>query len=544
MKNGTTKGFFFIALLMLSNDLAAQSVISGSNAFMYGLLAVAGLIFLALVLQVADNLMLIEAKESGVSDKANFSLFPNIGEIFRPKTPEYATDAPVQVLTKGHDILLEGEAEDVIAEGIKGTTFAVQPPNFIGMSPIPKVVVEEGATVKAGDVLFFDKKVPDVKYVSPVSGKVIGINRGAKRSIANVVIERDEEMTSRDYAPFDVINSTREELVSYMMESGVWPMIRQRPYNIVPEANEVPRDIFISTFDTAPLAPNMNHAVAGRENDFQAGLDILNKLTSGKIYLGLSANGDTPPADAFRNATGVVKNYFQGAHPAGNVGVQIHHIRPIGTQDKVWTVDVQAVISIGTLFTQGRYDASRLVALTGAELAEPQYVRTYQGANLGELVAGNVKEGNVRLVSGDVLTGAKAGADGFLGFHDDMVTTIAEGDYYEMFGWLLPLTPRPSVSGTYPNALFGDLRFEADTNTHGERRAFVVTGQYEKVTPMDVMVQPLMKAILVNDFERMEGLGLHELVEEDVALAEFVCTSKQPLQSILRQGLEMMREQG
>ncbi|MFK7937562.1 MAG: Na(+)-translocating NADH-quinone reductase subunit A [Saprospiraceae bacterium] len=544
MKNGLTKGFFFVMLLTLSSDLAAQSGTTSSNAFVYGMLAVVGLIILALVLQVSDNLMLIEAKQSGISDKTNFSLFPKINEIFRPDTPEYVSNTPVKVLTKGHDILLEGEAGDNIAAGFQGKTFAIQPPNFIGISPIPKVTVEEGAMVKAGDPLFFDKKVPDVMYASPVSGKVVGINRGAKRSIANVVIESDGEMASRDYATFDVINNSREELVAYLMDSGVWPMIRQRPYNIVPEATSVPRDIFISTFDTAPLAPNLNHAVAGREKDFQAGLDILNQLTSGKVYLGLSANGETAPSDAFTTATGVEKVYFQGAHPAGNVGVQIHHIRPIGTQDKVWTVDVQTAITIGTLFTQGRFDASRLVALVGAELETPQYVRTFQGANIGELIAGNLKGDNVRLVSGDVLTGDKASAHGFLGYHDDMVTTIAEGDYYEMFGWLLPLTPRPSISNTYPNALFGDLKFEADTNTHGERRAFVVTGQYEQVTPMDVLVQPLMKAILVNDYERMEGLGLHELVEEDVALAEFVCTSKQPLQSILREGLEMMREQG
>ncbi|MEL7021155.1 MAG: NADH:ubiquinone reductase (Na(+)-transporting) subunit A, partial [Bacteroidota bacterium] len=263
MKNGLTKSFFFVALLMLSSDLAAQAGVSGSNAFLYGLVAVVGLIALALVLQVADNLMLIEAKQSGVADKANFSIFPNVGEIFRPKTPDYAADAPVKVLTKGHDILLEGEATEVVSEDFKGKTFAIQPTNFIGISPIPKVTVAEGDTVKAGDPLFFDKKVPDVIYTSPVSGKVVAINRGAKRSIASVVVESDGEMASRDYAPFDVINSSREELVAYLMDSGVWPMIRQRPYNIVPEADVVPRDIFISTFDTAPLAPNLNLAVEG-----------------------------------------------------------------------------------------------------------------------------------------------------------------------------------------------------------------------------------------------------------------------------------------
>lgn len=544
MKNGITKIFFFFTLLTLSQNLSAQAGSGDSNYFLYGLLAVVGVIVLGFVLQVADNLLLIEAKQSGMDKKANFSIFPSTKELFRPKTPEYAAGAPIEVLTKGHDILLEGEAATTVATTNGARTFAIQPPNFIGISPIPKVLVEEGTHVNAGDILFFDKKVPDVKYAAPVSGTVKGINRGAKRSIANIVIEADAEQTSREYLPFDLINGTREQLVEYLLEAGVWPMIRQRPFNVIPSTTEVPRDIFISTFDSAPLAPNLNFVVKGRENDFQYGLEVLKALTSGKVHLGLSANGTEAPAKVFTEAEGVEKVYFHGQHPAGNVGVQIHHIRPIGGEDKVWTVGVQEVITIGTLFSQGRYDASRMVALTGAELSENNYVRTYQGANIGELVNGKLTNDNVRLISGDVLTGSKSSMDGFLNYFDDMVTVVAEGDYYEMFGWLLPLTPRPSISSSFPNGLFGDMRFEADTNTHGERRAFVVTGQYEKVMPMDVLLQHLMKAILVNDFERMEGLGIYELVEEDVALAEFVCTSKQPLQQILRKGIEMMREQG
>jgi len=226
------------------------------------------------------------------------------------------------------------------------------------------------------------------------------------------------------------------------------------------------------------------------------------------------------------------------------VGIQIHHTNPISANERVWTLGLQDVITIGKLFAEGRYDATRIVALTGAELENTGYVKTYIGANLENMVKGNLKNDHIRVVSGDVLSGKELATNGHIGFYDDQVTVLEEGDEYEMFGWLLPLSPRPTVSKTYPNFLFPKYKFTPNTNTHGEKRAFVVTGQYEKVLPMDVYPQQLMKAILVNDYERMEGLGIYELSEEDVALCEFVCTSKQPVQNILRQGLDMMREQG
>jgi Na+-transporting NADH:ubiquinone oxidoreductase subunit A len=403
--------------------------------------------------------------------------------------------------------------------------------------------VEVGATVKAGDHLFFDKKDPEVMHVAPVSGEVIAINRAEKRSIAEVVILADNEQSYRSLDVVDLEKATREELVSFLLDSGAWPLIRQRPFNIVPSQTEVPRDIFISTFDTAPLAPNSNVVVAGKEDAFQKGLDVLNKLTDGTVYLGVSANGEEAPSDAYANAQGVDIHYFNGKHPAGNVGVQIHHIKPINSGDKVWTLGVQEVITIGRLFTEGRFNAERVVAITGAELSEPKYVNTKLGANLGDLLAGNMTGDNNRIVSGDVLTGQKKETAQYLNIFDDQVTVLQEGDYYEMFGWLIPVDPRPSISNTFPNFLFPDLKFRANTNTHGERRAFVVTGQYESVLPMDIYPQHLMKAILVKDFERMEGLGILELAEEDVALCEFVCTSKQPLQQILKEGLDIVREQ-
>ncbi len=547
LKNGITKLTFLIFFLTFAHALTAQSSDGGtsSNYFIVSLIVAAALIMVAVILMVSDNLMRIEAKQLGIDDSgSNYSLFPKANEIFNPEIPKYINGGKVFFLKRGHDILLEGEPAPTLDDSVQATTFALQPTNFIGMSPIPKVVVEPGDEVKAGDVLFFDKKRPEIQYVSPVSGEVAAVNRGAKRAITEVVILGDKETKYREFKTFDLENGTREDLVNYLLESGTWPLIRQRPYDIVAETDVVPNNIFISTFDTAPLAPDNNFVVAGKGEAFQKGLDVLNKLTGGKVYLGLNANGKTAPSEVFTQALGVEKYWFNGPHPCGNVGIQIHHIAPIAAGDKVWTLGVQDVITLGALFTEGRYNAERIVALSGSEFESPKYVKTFQGANIGDLVKNNAKTEGVRMISGDVLSGSTKTESSFLNFYDDQVTAIKEGDYYEMFGWLLPLTPRPSLSRTFPNFLFPDLKFAADTNTHGEKRAFVMTGQYEAVLPMDIYPQHLMKSIIINDFERMEGLGIYELSEEDVALCEFACTSKQPLQKILREGLDVMREQG
>lgn len=544
MKNGITKVAIVFALLLISNFAFGQSETGGASYFIYALIIIAVLMFFYLIIQVADNLMAIEAKQTGADKSgANFSIFPNFSELLAPKLPDYTGDDQVTVLKRGHDILLEGGADGNISNAGQVKTFAVQPVNFRGLSPIPKVEVEAGDHVKAGDILFFDKKVPEIKYAAPVSGKVLAVNRGAKRAISEIVIEADKEIQYRDYPALDLDSVKREELVEYLLESGAWPLIRQRPFDVVADFKEAPRDIFITTFDTAPLAPDLNLVVEGRQVAFQKGLDVLNLLTEGKVHLGLNAKGENAPSSVFTEAKGVELNWFHGKHPAGNVGVQIHHTAPIGSKDKVWILGVQEVISLGALFSEGRFNTERVIALTGGELKEPKYVRTYLGANIGELTNDNLKGKKVRLISGDVLSGKQKVASEFLDFFDDQVSAIEEGDYYEMFGWLLPITPRPSISKTFPNFLFPDLKFKADTNTHGEKRAFVMTGQYEKVLPMDIYPQHLMKAILFNDFEQMEGLGIYELSEEDVALCEFVCTSKQPLQQILRRGLDTVREQ-
>jgi len=373
---------------------------------------------------------------------------------------------------------------------------------------------------------------------------VIEVNRGPKRAITEVDSLADKEQQHVVTEAPDVAGASREDIVEFLLKTGGWSLIDQRPYNVLAGRDVEPANIFISTFDTAPLAPDLNKVVEGREAAFQKGLDALGRLTHGKVHLGLDGRKGHMPADVYANATDVEKHYFRGPHPCGNVGIQIHHIAPITSNMKVWTLGVQDVITIGGLFLNGTYDATRVIALTGEPLGEHVYVRTQIGANIAELLKGISVDDNTRIISGDVLSGEKKSANGYMNIESDQLTAIAEGDHYDMFGWLVPSKALPSISNTYPNFLFKNMKFVPDTNTHGERRAFVVTGQYEKMLPMDIYPQHLMKAILAQDFERMEGLGIYELSEEDIALCEFACTSKQPLQNILREGLDLMREQG
>ena len=447
-----------------------------------------------------------------------------------------------KILKKGFNINLQGAAKKEITDGHQVKTFAVQPNNFIGISPIPQVTVQIGDSVNAGDILFFDKKHPEIKHCAPVSGEVIAINRGAKRSIAEIVILADKQIKYRTYNDINLDNINREDLIAFLLESGAWPLIKQRPFDVIADPKENPKNIFITTFDTAPLAPDLNLVVEGKSVAFQKGIDVLNKLTEGTVHLGL--NGKEKPSAVFTDVKGAQKNSFSGPHPAGNVGVQIHHTDPINAQDKVWVLGVQDVITLGALFSEKRFNAERVVAITGAEVKDPKYIRTYLGANVGELLTDNLTNDHVRIISGDVLSGKEKSKENFLNVFDDQVTVIEEGDQYRMFGWLSPTPAGPSMSSTYPQLFLKNKKYKAHSNTNGEKRAFVMTGQYEKVLPMDIYPQHLMKAIMINDFEKMEGLGLYELSEEDIALCEFVCTSKQPLQKILREGLNILREQG
>lgn len=536
------------ALLSLSgavlSPLIAQDAASGGLPGT--LIALAGTviaIFLAILFLVGNSMLQVRSKQLGVSDASSYSIVPSRKEMLGSGTPGFVQGAPVKALKKGFHIALKGYASGN-ATTVRTNTYAVQPPNFRGLSPIPKLEVEVGANVQAGDPIFHDKLSPEIKFVSPVSGEVVEVRRGAKRAITHVVVLADKEQKFRKISAPDPAKSNREELVEFLASCGFLPLIRQRPYNIMPSKTAVPRDVFISTFDSAPLAPDNNLIVDADGEAFQAGLDVLGRLTSGSVHLGLNAGSLTAPSKWFTEAKGVQKHWFKGQHPAGCVGVQIHHVSPIKPGETVWTLSVQDVMLLGRIFRDQRFDSRRIVAVAGAELKQPGYVEIYAGAHIGDLTKDNLSNDNVRFVSGDPLSGSAKSAEDFLDWHDDQLTVLQEGNDYEAFGWLLPIKPRPSASRTFPNFLMPSMSFRAETNTHGEERAFVVTGIYEEVTPMDIYPQYLMKAILAGNFERMEGLGIYEVVEEDIALCEFICPSKVPFQKILRDGLSMMQEQG
>jgi len=507
------------------------------------ILLIAVVLILASVLSVSDNLIQIEAKKQGIdTQKTNMSLYPRISELFGKSAPSFASSSKFHQLRKGHDIKLSGGAEGPVMKGLS-TRYAIKPTDYRGIAPIPKMLVAEGDEVKAGDEIFYDKQSPEVKFVAPVSGEIVEVRRGAKRAITHIVILADKEQTYRQHDILNVDTASRDDIVNFLKMSGAWTLLEQRPYNVMADPDIIPDNIFISTFDTSPLAHNSTVTLDGRTADVQMAVDTLSRLTSGKVYLGLDGRGN-PPHAALTSVDGAELHYFRGKHPAGNVGVQIHHTAPIG-KGTVWTLTLDNLLTLGRLMNAGVYDTSRIIALAGAQFEEPSLVKTQAGASISELTKGNLKtESKTRLILGDVLSGKTVGEDDFIGINTNLVTSIKEGDEYELFGWLLPIKPRPSISRTMPGFLMPNLQYEANTNTHGEKRAFVVTGQYEKMLPMDIYPQQLMKAIMAGDIERMEGLGINELSEEDIALAEFACTSKMPLQEILRDGLDMMREQG
>ncbi len=446
----------------------------------------------------------------------------------------------IHKLKKGYDIKLKGAATQTLQNDPSIRLFALKPTDLHGLTPIPKMLVEAGDEVKAGDPLFFDKPAPDVMYCAPVSGEVVEIRRGPKRSIIEVVLLADDKVSYREFGKVDLAGVSREVLIKRLLESGAWPLIRRRPFHVIPDPAETPCAIFVSCFDTAPLAPDYNFVMQGRETAFQAGLNVLAKLTDGAVHLGVSPQSSV----VFTQAQGVKIHAFSGPHPAGNVGVQIHHIRPINKGEVVWTVKPQDVALIGKLFTEGIFDAERIVALAGSSVKQTGYYQTHIGASIKTMVADNLQDEDVRYISGNVLTGKRIAAEGFVGIHDDLVTVIPEGKDPEFLGWLFPSYARPSLSKTFTAYLRPNRQFEVNTNMHGEPRAYVMTGEYEQVVPMDLYPQHLIKSIMYKDFDQMEGLGIYEVVEEDLALCEFVCTSKMPVQKILREGLDLVHEEG
>jgi Na+-transporting NADH:ubiquinone oxidoreductase subunit A len=441
-------------------------------------------------------------------------------------------------IKRGLDIPILGEAEKTITE-IHSKTHAIKPIDFVGV--FPKPLVNEGDKVKCGSELFFDKYRENLRFTSPVSGTVKEIRRGAKRVLLEIVVDDDGKDEYVDFGKADPNSLDRKGIIGKMLKSGTWACIRQRPFGIVANPEDDPKAIMISAFDTAPLAPDYDFIAHGNGEAFQAGLDALVKLTSGKVYLNLA--GEEGTSKVFLNSKGVEIKHFSGPHPAGNVGTQIAHIDPINKGEVVWYLRPQEVLTIGRLFLNGRLDPERVIALTGSEVKQPRYIKTKIGACIEQTVQDNISSSNVRYISGNPLTGRAIEPDGYIGFYDSQITVLPEGDYYELFGWAMPRFNKFSVSRTYFSWLMPKKKYRLDTNFNGGERAYVMTGEFERVFGWDILPLQLIKSILVEDIDEMEQLGIYEVEEEDFALCEFVDTSKTDIQDIVRNGLNTVMKE-
>ena len=425
-------------------------------------------------------------------------------------------------IRKGLDIRLAGEPSKQL-ESFEPTFCALKPTDFIGV--VPKLDVSEGDEVKAGSVLFHDKNDEKIVFTSPVSGKVKAIVRGEKRAILRVIVESDGKNEAIDFSNID-------NPIERMLRSGVWPMLRQRPYATIANPDDRPKHIFISMFDTGPLAPDYDYIIENQYDALAKGIDVLSKLTDGNVYFNVKHVSTTCTDAIHRVSTdltsdghvnNVIVTEFSGPHPAGNVGTQINALSPINKGEVVWYCYPQDVITIGNLFLTGRYDSTRIIAMTGSATKNRHYYKTKIGADITPIL--DIEE-NSRVISGNVLTGTNITGDKHLCFHDSQVTVIPEGNQYKLFGWLLPVFKRFT-----------------NTNTNGDTRPYIMTGEFERVFPFDIYPMQLIKACLIKDIDQMEELGIYEVDAEDFALCEVIDPSKTPIQQIIREGLEFIRKE-
>ena len=440
-------------------------------------------------------------------------------------------------IKKGLDIPLLGKPDQVYRGHIISEYIKVFPDDFHGVTP--KMLVKPGETVKAGNALFHSKNTPEVLFASPVSGEIFEIARGEKRKILYVAIKADNEISYEDFGVKDPTMLSADEVKQSILKAGIWCLIKQRPYDVIARPEIMPRDIFVTGFDTAPLAPSYDFILKDREADLQAGFDALTKLTEGSVYLSISSNTQNP---RLRDAKNVVITEFEGPHPAGNVGVQINNIKPVNKGEIVWTLNALDVAIIGKLFNEGLVDLTRTVALAGSEVKQTGYYKMYVGTELTKIFQNNVTEGiNLRYINGNPLTGALTSENGSLRANNSQVTVIPEGnEVNEAFGWASLSPKRYSAGCTYPHR---KKKYRLDARILGGPRTIVVSNEYDKVFPLDVFPEQLIKATLNFNIEKMEKLGIYEVAPEDFSLCEFVDTSKLELQKIIRAGLDMLRKE-
>ena len=441
---------------------------------------------------------------------------------------------------KGLDIRLQGKADKTkVLASASSKLYAMQPSDFVGV--VPKLMVKEGDSVKAGSALFVNKACASVSFPSPVSGRVMSVRRGLRRKIEAVIIEPDGKDEAVDFGVKDPLRMDGAEVLEALLQSGLFGFIRQLPYAISALPTEKPKAIFISALRDMPLAADFEVELQGQETIFQSGLDALSRMAP--VHLGI---GVKQQSRALREAKNVEITAYDGPCPVGNVGVQVNHVSPVNKGEVVWTVDPSVVIFIGRLFTKGRVDLSRVIALAGSEVSEPAYYHAIVGAQLSSVLDGKLADAaySRRIINGNVLTGVPTSKDGFLGALTSEITVIPEGDdVNEAFGWIMPRLSQFSASRSYFSWLCGKREYAPDARIKGGKRHCIMSGEYDKVFPMNIFPEYLIKAIIAGDIDKMEELGIYEVAPEDFALAEFVCSSKMELQRIVREGLDMLRKE-
>ena len=439
-------------------------------------------------------------------------------------------------IKKGLDINLIGEAEKIVEQAIISNYCTIRPEDFHGV--IPKLVAKEGTSVKAGDTLFYDKSQEAVKFSSPVSGKVIEVQRGPKRRIDAIKIEAEKTQSYVDYGALNLDTAKSEDIKAHLLASGCWPFVKQRPYDVIAKPDKSPKAIFISGYASAPLAADLDFVLKGKEAALQAAVTALSKLTEGSVHVSVGSSNSP-----LVGLSGITIHNVSGPHPSGNVGTQINKIDPVNKGEVVWTVSAQDLLIIGELLLTGKFNAERTVALAGSSVEKPRYFITKIGSEIATIIydKGIAKDAHDRIISGNVLTGKQVKPDGVLDYYSNVVSIIPEGDDYEFFGWTKPVFNKVSTSRALTFSWLSPKKeYDLNTNTNGEHRAFVTTGTYEEVFPLDIYPMQILKACMYKDLDEMEALGMYEVAPEDFALTEFVCVSKQPHQKIIRAGLDLM----
>lgn len=442
---------------------------------------------------------------------------------------------------RGLDIRLKGKADKVLTDAGKPELFAVRPQDIKGLDP--RVLVKPGQEVMTGTPLVCDKAHPEIVLVSPAAGTVESVERGERRKLLDIVVRNGQNDVHEPLVKADPSSLEPGQIRDQILKSGLWPALIQRPYGIMASPAATPRDIFISGFDSAPLGADYDFILKDDAAAFAAGIRALQKMTKGKVFLSLRPDQEKSPV--FSNLPGIEYNYFIGPHPSGNAGIQIHHLSPVNKGDIVWTISPQHVALIGRTFLLGHADYTWTVAVAGSYTRQPGYYKTIMGESISQILKGNLAEKELppRIITGNVLTGSMTATDNYIGFYDSLISVIPEGKYFTLLGWASPGLNKYSKTRTFLSSLVPKKEWDLDTNLNGGHRAFVMSGQYEKVVPMDIYPVYLLKAILSGDIDRMEQLGIYEVIEEDLALCEFVCTSKIDVQEILRNGLDLMRKE-